>query len=59
MDWLEYFVSLTEPSVSDPVMLILDDSFRHPRNLGRMFRAKKCPVALVCFTPLCAQGFSC
>jgi hypothetical protein len=51
MEWFEHFVSVTRPSVSDPVLLIVDGHTSHTRNLHLIVRARECHVAIICLPP--------
>jgi hypothetical protein len=51
MDWFEHFVSVTKPSASDPVLLIVDGHTSHTRNLHLINKARECHVAIICLPP--------
>jgi hypothetical protein len=51
MDWFEHFVSVTKPSASDPVLLIVDGHSSHTRNLHLIVKARECHVAIICLPP--------
>ena len=51
MDWFEHFVSVTKPSASDPVLLIVDGHTSHTRNLHLIDKARECHVAIICLPP--------
>ena len=44
VEWFEHFVSVTKPSASDPVLLIVDGHTSHTRNLHLMVKARECHV---------------
>jgi hypothetical protein len=51
MEWLEHFVSVTKPSVSNPLLLIVDGHTSHTRNLHLIVSARQCQVAIICLPP--------
>ena len=51
MEWFEHFVTVTKPSASDPVLLVVDGHSSHTRNLRPIVKARECHVATVCFPP--------
>jgi hypothetical protein len=57
MEWFEHFVSVTKPSASDPVLLIVDGHTSHTRNLPLIVKARECHVALMCLPPHSTHKF--
>jgi hypothetical protein len=51
MDWFEHFVSVTKPSTSDPVFLIVYGHTSHTRNFHLIVKARECHVAIICLPP--------
>jgi len=51
MEWLEHFVSVTKPSASDPVLLVVDGHTSHTRNLHLIVNARDCHITIICLPP--------
>jgi hypothetical protein len=57
MDWFEHSVSVTKPSASDPVLLIVDGHTDHTRNLYLIVKAIECDFAIFCLPPNSTHKF--
>jgi hypothetical protein len=51
-EWLDHFVHFVQPSVDDPVLLIVDGRYSHTKSLDVVDKARKHIVALVTVLPL-------
>ena len=51
LDWFDNIASVTKPSASDPVLLIVDGHASHTRNLHLIVKARECHVAIFCLPP--------
>ena len=51
MDWFEQYFSVTKPSASDPVLLIVDGYNSHSRKLHLTVKAREFHVAIICLPP--------
>jgi len=51
VQWLEHFIKQTNPTVSNPVLLLLDGHATHVKNLDVIDLARKNNVIILCFPP--------
>ena len=49
--WLAHFISVVKPSVSEPVLLVLDGHYSHTRNLEVIDMARESGVGIICLPP--------
>jgi hypothetical protein len=49
--WFRHFISVTKPTVDDPVSLILDGHYSHTRNLDVITLSRENNVSILCLPP--------
>ncbi|KAJ8934809.1 hypothetical protein NQ318_010223 [Aromia moschata] len=55
VQWMKHFASHVRPSVSDPVLLLLDGHATHTKNIDVINYARENGIVMLCFPPYCTH----